>query len=189
MKKKQLRQEYLNKRKTLSLSAVADLSSDILKNFEAVRIAEPDILLSYSPLAETNEFNVGFCEHILSRKKPAIRVAWPKISLDSISMHAHLVDKNKLFVKNQFNILEPLDGDVIMPTLIDMVFVPLVIFDTRGYRVGYGKGFYDRYLAECRSDVIKVGFCFFEGEEAIDDINEFDVPLDLCITPTRIYEF
>ena len=132
---------------------------------------------------------MGLCEQVLLEVSPDMRVYWPKISVHSVSMEAHLVDRSKSFVKNQFHILEPINGDVISPLLIDMLFVPLLAFDVNGYRVGYGKGFYDRYLTQCRPDVLKIGFSFFDAIPAISDIDEFDVPLNHCITPTRIYEF
>ncbi|HKH63539.1 MAG TPA: 5-formyltetrahydrofolate cyclo-ligase, partial [Flavitalea sp.] len=116
-------------------------------------------------------------------------IAWPRIALHSTGMDAHLIEENKLFIKNKFNILEPLDGELIVPEVLDVIFVPLIAFNRNGFRVGYGRGFYDRYLPGCRSDVIKVGFSFFDAVDRIDDINEFDVPLNLCITPTCIYEF
>ncbi|HEX8461529.1 MAG TPA: 5-formyltetrahydrofolate cyclo-ligase, partial [Segetibacter sp.] len=72
---------------------------------------------------------------------------------------------------------------------IDLVFVPLLAYDKRGYRVGYGKGFYDRYLSLCKPEVLKVGFSYFGPEESIDDTHQFDVPLNYCITPDNIYEF
>ena len=69
------------------------------------------------------------------------------------------------------------------------VFVPLLVYDERGYRAGYGKGFYDRYLQLCKDDVIKIGFSYFAPEPLISDVNEFDIPLNFVITPERIYEF
>ena len=65
----------------------------------------------------------------------------------------------------------------------------MLAFDTRGNRVGYGKGFYDRYLPACRPDCIKLGFSYFDPVDSVDDAHEFDVPLDLCITPNRTYVF
>jgi 5-formyltetrahydrofolate cyclo-ligase len=65
----------------------------------------------------------------------------------------------------------------------------MLICDTKGYRVGYGKGFYDRYLAHCRKDVVKIGFSYFDPVEKITDTDQFDVPLTYCITPQHIYEF
>jgi len=62
-------------------------------------------------------------------------------------------------------------------------------FHKNGFRIGYGKGFYDRYLSQCRSECLKIGFSYFEPLDTIDDANEFDVPLNLCVTPTTVYVF
>ena len=70
-----------------------------------------------------------------------------------------------------------------------MVFVPLLAFDKDGYRVGYGMGFYDKFLADTGEDCIKVGFSYFEPIGTIEDRTDFDVPLDLCITPHNVYVF
>ena len=43
---------------------------------------------------------------------------------------------------------------------IDVVFVPLLIFDKQGHRIGYGKGYYDRFLSKCKKDTIKVGLAW-----------------------------
>lgn len=70
-----------------------------------------------------------------------------------------------------------------------MVLIPLLAFDKKGYRVGYGKGFYDRFLADCRPDVVKVGLSVFEPIDEIADLNEFDIKMDFCITPNRVWQF
>ena len=80
-------------------------------------------------------------------------------------------------------------GEKIEATDIDLVITPLLAFDKKGYRVGFGKGFYDKLLAQCKHDVIKVGLSFFEAEEKIDDIKQNDIPLDYCITSDTIYSF
>ena len=72
---------------------------------------------------------------------------------------------------------------------IDLVIVPLLAFDIKGYRVGYGKGFYDKYFLKTRPNCIKVGLSFFDPVDMISDKNEFDVPLNYCVTPNKIYEF
>jgi len=69
------------------------------------------------------------------------------------------------------------------------VLVPLLSFDKKGFRVGYGKGFYDRFLMQCKSDCIKIGLSYFDPIDVIDDADEFDVPLDFCITPQKVYVF
>ncbi len=72
---------------------------------------------------------------------------------------------------------------------IDWVLVPLLAFDRRGHRVGYGKGFYDRFLAGCRSDARKIGLSLFAPVVAIDDIGSQDVALDAVVTPDRVWTF
>ena len=90
---------------------------------------------------------------------------------------------------NAYQIPEPrIQLSPIIPTELDVVFIPLLQADVRGNRLGYGKGFYDRYLALCRPDVIKIGLNFFEPISAIPS-EETDIPLDYLITPNRIYEF
>ena len=70
-----------------------------------------------------------------------------------------------------------------------MVFVPLLKKKKKGHRVGYGKGFYDKFLSECKPDAIKIGLSFFEPEELITDVFESDVKLDYCVTPNSIHAF
>ena len=69
-------------------------------------------------------------------------------------MEAALVNADTAFQKSDFGIEEPVDNNFIQPDEIDMVIVPLLICDKKGYRVGYGKGFYDKFLARCRPDCI-----------------------------------
>ena len=92
-------------------------------------------------------------------------------------------------VENEFGIPEPLAGIEIKPTELDIVFVPLFTIDSDGNRVGFGKGFYDRFLSKCNSNCIFIGLHLFENIDEIDDVNEYDIKLDLCITPTKIIEF
>jgi 5-formyltetrahydrofolate cyclo-ligase len=70
-----------------------------------------------------------------------------------------------------------------------VVFVPLLAFDEVGNRVGYGKGFYDKFLGNCKKEVIKIGLSFYEAEPEIIDIYTNDIRLNYCITPQNIYKF
>ncbi len=92
-------------------------------------------------------------------------------------------------VENSWGISEPSSGARIKPEEIDMVVVPLLCFDVSGHRTGYGKGFYDRFLAACRSDCVKIGVSHFGPVDRIDDIREHDVRLDACVTPGHTYTF
>ena len=70
-----------------------------------------------------------------------------------------------------------------------MVLVPLLCFDESGHRVGYGKGFYDRFLTKCRPDTQKVGLSYFPPVKEITDADSFDIRLDLCLTPEKVWRF
>src|SRR5690554_3395182 len=103
-------------------------------------------------------------------------------------MNNFLLKKKTDIKDSNYGILEPVASIVIEPTMVDVVFVPLLAFDISGHRVGYGKGFYDRFLARCRMDAIFVGLSFFEAESKIDSTSD-DIPLDFCVTPEKIYCF
>ncbi|MCY7293223.1 MAG: 5-formyltetrahydrofolate cyclo-ligase, partial [Ferruginibacter sp.] len=98
------------------------------------------------------------------------------------------VKEDTFFELNEYDIEEPIDGEEILPTAIELMMVPLLSFNTDGYRVGYGKGFYDKLIESCSPKLIKIGFSFFDAE-VIDDINKLDEKLNFCITPERIFEF
>lgn len=189
MVKKEIRKEYSKKRLELPGREFDDMSAAMLEHFRSMHLQGVQILLSYYPMADRKEFNVALCEQLHLLNNPSAQIAWPKLEEDMVTMQAVAVNTETVLVKNRFDIFEPSGKDVVPPQLIDAVFVPLLAFDVKGYRVGYGKGFYDRYLARCAQDVVKIGFSFFEALESIDDINEFDVPLNYCITPARVYEF
>ena len=104
-------------------------------------------------------------------------------------MIAIATDIDTPFEKKNLNIYEPQQGNIVPVDEIDMVLVPLLAFDMNGKRVGYGRGFYDKFLSACRTDCVKAGFSYFEPVERLDDCNEFDIPLDLCITPHNSYVF
>ena len=189
MLKKTIRQETLNKRLQLSPEELRERTVLMIYQFNLFEPPPVKYLFSYFPLVHKKEFDVSACEQSLAQRFPGLRISWPKTDLDMSSMEAYIVEKDGLFAKNRFNILEPLTGIIVAPEQHDIIFVPLLAFDTKGYRIGYGKGFYDRYLQRCRPDAVKIGFSFFEATEPAEDMNEFDVPLDYCITPTRLYEF
>jgi len=90
---------------------------------------------------------------------------------------------------NRWGISEPFTGEIIDDKEIDLVLVPLLCFDEMGYRVGYGNGYYDKFLANCRKDCLKVGVSFFEPIGEIEDVREFDIRLDYCVTPEKVWRF
>ncbi|HUR12383.1 MAG TPA: 5-formyltetrahydrofolate cyclo-ligase, partial [Flavitalea sp.] len=156
MLKKEIRKTYLQKRLDLSFQDFSDQSVLILYFFNQIKFNSANYLLSYSPMNEKKEFDVSTCEDVLIKMFPSLEIALPKTN-GQLGLEARIPQHEKLFIKNNLNILEPLDGKLLDSKLIDLIFVPLISFDRHGYRVGYGKGFYDRYLRECKSDAVKIG--------------------------------
>lgn len=69
-----------------------------------------------------------------------------------------------------------------------LVLIPLLAFDRLGNRVGYGKGYYDRFLAYSNQKTTKVGLSLLEPVDQISDAGHHDIRLDYAITPERIYQ-
>ena len=86
-----------------------------------------------------------------------MQVTYAKIDPNNFSMLHFLQDDEMYFEKNQYGIPEPIGGVTVDEKDIDIVFIPLLAFDELGNRVGYGKGYYDRFLSKCRKDVLKIG--------------------------------
>jgi len=189
MRKEEARSIYREKRKNLSDAERLKADDLMLIQFQKIELPHIDRLLSYWPIEENNEPNTHHITEFLRFRNPEIKIAYPIADFSNTSMKAVAVDIDTAFTKQTLNIYEPQEGEAIDAPDLDMVIVPLLITDKKGYRVGYGKGFYDKYLAGCRTDCIKIGFCYFEPLEAISDVNQFDVPLDICITPQNVYVF
>lgn len=187
MTKKELRSKYKQMRQALSDVDVSDLSLMIACNVNTIPIWGKTYFHLFLPIIEFNEVNTEFLLVILAGKDKEIVIS--KTDFQTRQMTHFLLTDNTKLKKNRYNISEPVDGLEVPSNKIEVVFVPLLAFDSSGHRVGYGKGFYDKFLAECKPGTIKVGLSFFEPVESIDDIFEGDIPLNYCVTPDRVYDF
>jgi len=189
MNKTDLRKLYKEKRAALKASEKDKLEDLILIQFQQLNIDIPAHIMTYAPFEKENEFDPQLITDYCSFKNPAQQLYYPVIHTADNSMDCVMVNDDTLFGPNKYGIDEPENGLPAFPEEIEMLIVPLLAFDLQGNRVGYGKGYYDRFLKECSKDALKIGFSFFDSADKIDDINEYDVKLDHCITPTKIYNF
>jgi 5-formyltetrahydrofolate cyclo-ligase len=188
MTKAELRNIYLQKRKTISAADSIIYLLKIFANLNSFNLKNIHTLLTYNHIENKNEIAVSHINRALQQLHPHITFAYPVSNTATNTMQAMAVNKHTHWAINKYLISEPTNGQIINPADINMAIIPLLSFDQKGYRVGYGKGYYDKYLAKC-SNCIKVGLSFFEPEEFIADTNQYDVPLNYCITPQKIYEF
>ena len=187
MTKKELRKIYKSHRKKLSENQIEDLSLDISNQLLNLPIWDDSFYHIFLAIEEQKEVNTDYVLNILSGKDKNILIS--KSDFETGNMTHFLLTDSTLINKNEYNIPEPIDGIAIASDKIEVVFVPLLAFDKLGNRVGYGKGFYDRFLANCKPETVKIGLSFFDPEDEISDIFESDVKLDYCVTPNKSYAF
>ncbi len=185
--KEELRPKYKALRKLLSENDIEEMSLAVANKTLTLPIWEKTYFHIFLPITEHHEVNTEFILHLLSGKDKEIIVS--KADFSTRNMTHFLLTDNTKIKKNEYGIPEPVDGIEVPSTKIDVVFVPLLAFDKKGHRVGYGKGFYDKFLSECKPDTIKIGLSFFEPEELIADVFESDIKLDYCVTPDSIHAF
>ncbi len=186
MLKKDLRTHYLDLRNSVSAENLAEASADIANQALNLPIWGHSCYHIFLHTAKKNEIDTLPMLSLLQGRDKEVVV--PKIAPENRLEHFLLTDQTRL-KPNAWGIPEPVNGIPVPLSRIDVIFVPLLAFDLRGHRVGYGKGYYDRFLSGCRADSIKVGLSLFPPVDRISDINDADIPLDYCLTPERVYSF
>ena len=155
--------------------------------FSAVDLERVASLHLFIRIPKFNEIDTSNIYFRLWRDHLGIRTFAPRAARTTGLMESLEFSAATEFRENEWGISEPQTGASVEPAVIDMVLVPLYCFDLEGHRVGYGKGFYDRFLSACRPDCVKVGLSFFPPVDAIDDVHDGDVRLDLFVTPDLVY--
>jgi 5-formyltetrahydrofolate cyclo-ligase len=188
MTKSELRKLYLQKRLSLTEGEYSRLSQQISQQFFSnIDLSPTKVIHTYLPIAKNREPNTWLIIDRIRKDFPKIRISLPKVR-NNILENFYFEELRQL-EKNEWDILEPKHGEITPAENIDVVIVPLVAFDQTGSRVGYGKGFYDKFLALCRADCKKIGLSFFNPVDRIDDTQAFDMGLTHCLTPTDFYQF
>jgi 5-formyltetrahydrofolate cyclo-ligase len=192
MDKKLLRTIYLQKRKNLTQAQVLEKNSAITKNALSFLKTNPvdhvHIFLAQVEKAEVDTWQVIAA---FNSQFPLIQIAIPRVIPGTKEMEHYILTSQTQLIDNQWSIPEP-DPETSIPIAegdIDAVFIPLLAFDKKGFRVGYGGGYYDRFLAKCGPDVIKIGLSFFEAADGFIVTDPFDIAMDYCVTPAGIVRF
>ncbi|TRW22554.1 5-formyltetrahydrofolate cyclo-ligase [Flavobacterium zepuense] len=187
MTKKELRQKYKYLRQELSIEEIEHMSLAIANRLLTLDIWDNIYFHLFLTMENQKEVHTDVILSILAGKDKEVIVS--RSDFTSCMMVHYLLTDNTKLVLSEYGIPEPVEGIEVPSNKMDVVFVPLLGFDVQGHRVGYGKGFYDRFLAECKPGVIKIGLSFFEAEPDTIPHNDTDVALDYCVTPQRVYSF
>jgi len=157
--------------------------------FQNFKLNEISFLHCFLPIEKFNEIDTSFIFQKIWREFPRIETLTPRVNFQTNKIENLKFTPETELVKNEWEILEPVGGLPSKSAQIDLILVPLLCFDERGFRVGYGKGFYDKFLINCRTDCLKIGLSYFEPMAEIADAQEFDVRLDFCVTPEKVMNF
>ena len=180
-----LRSHYKKKRLSLTNHKVNHLSQRVCKQLDKLNIWKLKYYHIFISISKYNELDTSFIINKLNSKQKIIIV--PKISNNELT-HIAINDKTE-FSLNEYGIKEPNNGNHFLIENLDIIFIPLLAFDMEGHRVGYGKGYYDRFLKLTNNSTLKIGLSFFDPINKIQDIDDNDIKLDYCITPTQVHKF
>ncbi len=187
MNKQELRTKYKALRSELTEDEIENLSMEVANQLLKLPIWEKSYYHIFLPILKQKEINTEYILHILQGKDKNVIVS--KSNFDAHTLEHFLLTDTTVLQVNSWGIPEPEDGIPIPENKIEVVFVPLLAFDKMGNRVGYGKGFYDKFLAKCNPETIKIGLSFFDAENSIDRTIPSDMRIDYCVTPKNTYIF
>lgn len=190
MTKSELRSTYLEKRSALTSAEHTEKSYAIIERFfHEVDLAAVRGLHCFISMRHTREVQTRPIFDRLWNEYPPIQTFAPRVDETTGELEGVKYISTSALKPNRWNIDEPIDQETVDPRSIDLVIVPLLCFDERGHRVGYGKGYYDRLFKKCRPDCIKAGVSFFPPVDQIEDVHDGDIPLDVCFTPDETYRW
>lgn len=181
------RKQLLERRKSLTEVDCLKMDDMLLIQLQKLDWSTTFCLGNFYPMEHQAEPNSLLLAKYLKHIIPGLLVAYPITNKNDFGMD-FFVETDSLNV-NEWGIHEPMPTQLIVPEQMDTILVPLLGFDMQGQRIGFGKGFYDRYFARCAKNLRRIGISYFEPLPFIQDTHQFDVPLTQCITPWTSYEF
>ena len=180
--KEALRKFLINRRSELGPSI--DFQSNILNNIkpliEEIENEYIGTYISFRDELDTKKLN----QYLLERE---LNLALPAIDFQTKEINFFMYQKDTELIENKFSILEPKNKDkVIFPKII---LIPLLGYSKSGFRLGYGGGYYDKYLSKnCVGDVKKVGIAFSFQEVEEIPVEDHDERLDWILTEKHLYK-
>jgi len=190
MTKSELRKSFLARRLSLTNAEREIASAQIAAGFfSAFDLAKVGVLHCFVPIQRFAEVDTRPIFQRLWVEFPHIQTVVPRVNHETEELESLRYGADVPLAENKWQIGEPLHDERVEPTEIDVVLVPLLCFDLKGHRVGYGRGYYDRFLRSCRTDCAKIGLSIFPPVEKIEDPHEGDFRLSACVTREQFYEF
>ncbi len=183
MNKSDLRKVMLLKRKSMNIGEVENYSKSIFESLKSTNILNHSTILAYSDF-KNEVITKDIIKYLLENKR---EVYLPRCDISTKTfVPVKISGENFLGKTNVYGICEPADEvDIINANKIDCAIIPGIVFDINGNRIGFGSGYYDKFLNDNPS-VYKIGLCY--EFQLIENIvpDEFDIPMDMIITEKRV---
>lgn len=182
--KNALRKYEKSRRKELTRLEKESLDRRICENLtKSKEFKQAEVIFAFYPL----EIEVDIVP-VLKVSIEEKRLALPKCFPENKRMAFYLVENLSELRQSKYNIFEPTEDDIkgIKPDEKTLIIVPGLVFSTAGERVGFGAGYYDRYLAVNKAKTISV--CYEKSFVDRIDTNIYDIRIDSIITENDIYK-
>jgi 5-formyltetrahydrofolate cyclo-ligase len=190
MLKVDIRRTFLARRRALSKAEVQRRSALISQHFfKSFPVTNWRWLHVFLPIVKQHEPDTWLIIRRIWAEFPQVQLAVPVMQADGQTLHHYRLTSDTQLTTNHWGIPEPVGAEEMPPTVFDAVLVPLLACDLTGHRVGYGKGFYDRFLAQCRPESQRIGLSLELPIAQIADVDSTDQPLTACITPEQVFRF
>ena len=178
--KNSLRESMLEKRNSLTKGEISKKSIKIKENlFSLDEFKKSKVVMFY--VSFNNEI---YTHDMIKESLKSKTIVVPKVANNEIEPSI-IIDFDQLIPSGKFGILEPIEAMKINPKNIQIVIVPAIAFDKNGHRIGYGLGYYDKFLAKVPK-ALKIGLAFdFQVEEKLPTEGH-DAPVDMIITDKEI---
>lgn len=183
MKKQELRKLFKQKRADLSEFQINKFQVNIYEQIREINFGNEQNIHIFLPIKRQKEVDTQPIINFLRKQNKTIIIS--KSDFKTNTLKHFVYEESTVLEINKWGIPEPVNATKINVKEIDLVFVPLLISDKKNYRVGYGKGFYDRFLSECKSSVKTIGLNFFHPIHEIKDVNQHDIALNKIIYPKK----
>ncbi|UII21937.1 5-formyltetrahydrofolate cyclo-ligase [Fulvivirga ligni] len=185
--KNTLRKVYLQKRLALSSTEFEKRNKLLVQNF-SLFLKDHQFEAAHSFLSIVDKNEVDTLSLISVMKDQGVSKVAISKSLPQGELEHYWYDDDLILQTSKWGIPEPEQGKLADIYELDMVLVPLISFDRSGHRIGYGKGYYDRFLSKI-PEVLKVGVSLGPPLDQIPFSGTHDIPLNICITPFSVYYF
>ena len=184
--KNRLRKSALSKRLNLKEEFIEkksiEISNQLLNNFSLLK---KNVHLFY-PISKNKEVNTWHIHNAINSNSAIFTSVYEK-SKDKWQCVSF--NPSVEFNNGKLDIPEPMDFKLEIFDKIEVILVPLLVFDKFGNRVGYGKGIYDRIMYQLNKNCLKIGLSFFEVSKENIQVDFHDQSLDYCQTPNKLYKF